>query len=221
MTDVDRVYETLCAGGLALVPTVAGYGLVAIEERAVRKIYELKGRPVTKPCVTIATPAVTENVAAAIEPNVRAWITSIALTTPLAVVTKVAANSSLRNSQSAFVRDQTMQNGVIGLFYAAGWLVENVAERAQADGKLVIGSSANLHGTSNTYAFSDVPYEMLRGANLVLDRGLARQGHQRLPSTVLDLGTGKFLRRGIEFDHIAASWRRLTERVAVEASLNG
>ena len=51
--DVQQIYVTLCAGGLALVPTDVGYGLVALEEEAVRKIYELKGRPAAKPCVTV------------------------------------------------------------------------------------------------------------------------------------------------------------------------
>ena len=50
-----RVYDTLRAGGLAVVPTNAGYGLLAMGARAVERIYALKGRPASKPCITVTT----------------------------------------------------------------------------------------------------------------------------------------------------------------------
>ena len=209
-SDAQQVYATLRDGGLALVPTDAGYGLVAIEENAVRRIYELKGRPASKPCVTVTTAAITEDVAAPLPLPVVDWIEAITYTSPLAIVTTLADASSLRTSQSPFVREQTTTNGTIALFYAAGQLLERLAERARVDGMLVVGSSANLSGTGNNYRYEDVPDSMVRGADLVLDRGPARfHSEQRLASTILDLTTGTFIRAGLNFTHIAQSWSRL------------
>jgi tRNA A37 threonylcarbamoyladenosine synthetase subunit TsaC/SUA5/YrdC len=207
----EQVYATLRGGGLALVPIEAGYGLVAIEEAAVRRIYDLKGRPSTKPCVTVASPAITASVAAPIAPAILDWLATITATSPLAIVTRVAPASTLRAPQSAFVRDQTTRGDTIALFYAAGELVEAVAELARQDGRLVVGSSANISGTGNTYAFADVPDVMLRGVDLALRGGPARRpgADRKLASTMLDLTTGQFLRRGIDFDAIAASWERV------------
>ena len=209
-SDVQRVYATVRDGGLALVPTDVGYGLVAIKEAAIRRIYELKGRPATKPCVTITTTAITESVAAPIDPAILDRIDAITYTTPLAIVTKLAERSRLRATQSTFVREQTTWRDTIALFYSAGPLVERLAELARADGMLVVGSSANLSRTGNNYAYSDVPDSIVFGVDLVLDRGPSRfHTKQRLASTILDLTTGQFIRAGINFAHIAQSWRRL------------
>jgi tRNA A37 threonylcarbamoyladenosine synthetase subunit TsaC/SUA5/YrdC len=209
-SDVQTVYATLRDGGLALVPTDTGYGLVAIKEQAVRRIYVLKGRPATKPCVTVTTPAITERVAAPLPQAIVDWIEAITYTSPLAVVTKLADISRLRSSQSVFVREQTTTAGTIALFYSAGPLLERLAELARVDGMLVVGSSANLSGTGNNYRSDDVPDSMIDGADLVLDRGPTRfQSSEKLASTILDLTTGQFIRSGINFSHIAQSWRRL------------
>lgn len=209
-SDVQQVYATLRDGGLALVPTDVGYGLVAIKEAAVHRIYELKGRPASKPCMTITTTAITERVAAPIEPAILDWIDAITYTTPLAIVTKLGERSRLRASQSVFVREQTTWRDTIALFYAAGQLVERLAELARTDGMLVVSASANLSGTGNNYAFCDVPDSIVFGVDLVLDRGPSRfHSDQRLASTILDLTTGQFIRNGINFAHIAQSWRRL------------
>lgn len=209
-SDVQKVYATLRDGGLALVPTDTGYGLVAIKEEAVRRIYALKGQPATQPCVTVTTPAITERVAAPLPQAIVEWIEAITYTSPLAIVTRLADISRLRSSQSAFVREQTTRGSTIALFYSAGPLLERLAELARVDGMLVVGSSANLSGSGNNYRLDDVPASMLDGVDLVLDRGPTRfQSSEKLASTILDLTTGQFLHSGINFSHIAQSWRRL------------
>lgn len=51
--DAARVYATLSRGGLALVPTDVGYGLLMRRTASSFMAYEFKGRPLTKPCVTV------------------------------------------------------------------------------------------------------------------------------------------------------------------------
>ncbi|NVB80243.1 MAG: hypothetical protein HOV81_17750 [Kofleriaceae bacterium] len=209
-SDVQKVYATLRDGGLALVPTDVGYGLVAIKEPAVRRIYELKGQPAARPCVTVTTTAITERIAAPLPQAIVEWIDAITYTSPLAIVTKVAEGSRLRSLQPPFVREQTTSAGTIALFYSAGPLLERLAELARVDGMLVVGSSANLPGSGNNYVVADVPDSIVRGVDLVLDRGPTRfTSAQRLASTILDLTTGQIIRCGINCSHIAQSWRRL------------
>ncbi len=205
-SDARLVYATLHAGGLALVPTDVGYGLLAMEEPAVRRIYALKGRPASKPCVTVANAAIVDSVAQPIDGATREWLAEVTRLAPLAIITQVA-ESALLDSMSPYVRGQGTTAGTIALFYSAGRLVERVAELALADGRLVLGSSANLSGTGNNYAFAEVPDVMRDGADLALDRGPAWYANeQRLATTILDLTSGRFLRKGIEYSRIAESW---------------
>ena len=205
--DAARTYEVLLHGGLVLVPLDVGYGLVAIQEQAVQQIYELKGRPLTKPCVTVATAAIRDDVALPIDAEVLAWIDEVVRMTPLAVVASLDPESPLLASMSPYVRAQATQSGTIALFHNAGPLVQRLAELALADGRLVVGSSANLSGTGNSIALAEVPGAMRRAADLVIDHGPVWYGEEaRLATTILNLTTGTFQRKGVNFRLIQRAW---------------
>ncbi|MDQ3335176.1 MAG: Sua5/YciO/YrdC/YwlC family protein [Myxococcota bacterium] len=213
--DVQQIYATLRTGGLALVPTDVGYGLVALEESAVRRIYELKGRPAAKPCVTVGNAEILQRVSH-VPVDTREWIAETARLTPLAIVTRLVENP-LVAAMTPYVAGQATHAGTIALFFSAGRILERLAECALADGRVVLGSSANLSGTGNNYTLADVPASMRDGADLVIDRGPAWYRNERqLASTILDLTTGAFLRQGVNYDRIAASWasRELAARAA-------
>lgn len=213
--DAVDAYRALRAGGLVLLPTDVGYGLVAMEEEAVKEVYELKGRPLSKPCVTVVNDAIFDDIALAVDPSVRAWLREVGARTPIAVVARLDPGSRLLASMSAHVREQTTQSGTIAAFFSAGRMVERVAELALADGRLVVGSSANLAGTGNNYAYEDVPESMRSAAALSIDRGPACYSNDRkLATTILDLRTGAFLRQGINFAAIEESWRERGRRIA-------
>lgn len=203
-----RVYGILRAGGVAVVPTAAGYGLLAMEAGAVEKIYALKGRPSTKPCVTVTTWPVFDDVALPVDRDVRAWIDETIGWTPLAVIASLNPRSRLVRALHPFVREQCTQSGTIATFHRAGALVTRVAELAAADGRLVVGSSGNRSGHGNAYTLEEVPARF--HADVVVDCGtLPIPGGERLATTILDLQTGRFLRQGLHFARIAASWDEL------------
>ena len=205
--DAQRIYDILRRGGLALVPTDVGYGLLAMESEAVERIYALKGRPVTKPCVTVANAAILADVALPVGAVVVDWLRHITRTLPLAVVAPLDPASRLVGSMAPFVRSQATHEGTIAAFFSAGRLVESVAELARADGRLVVGSSANASGTGNNATLAEVPETMRLGADAVVDRGPVRLANpEKIPATILDLTTGRFLRRGVAFEQIERSW---------------
>jgi hypothetical protein len=139
--------------------------------------------------------------------DVRGWIDQVTRLTPLAVVARLDPASRLLASMSPYVQTQATQNGTIATFHNAGLIVQRVAELALADGLLVVGSSANLSGTGNNDRMSDVPLSMRGGADLVIDRGPVWYGNeQRLATTILDLTTGTFQRKGVNFALIERAW---------------
>ena len=208
-SDAQRVYTTLRAGGLVLLPTDVGYGLVATAEPAVRRIYELKGRPASKPCVTVANLDILTRVAQPLADDVHEWLADVTRLTPLAIVARTT-DSPLLARLPEYVHGQATHGGTIALFFKAGRILERVAELALADGTLAIGSSANLSGTGNNYSLDSVPAVMRESADLVIDRGPAwYRNDAQLASTILDLTTGTFLRRGINYAQIAEAWQAL------------
>jgi len=125
----------------------------------------------------------------------------------MALVTRLNPRSRLLRSFDSFMLGQCTKAGTVATFYGVGPLIARVAQLARADGKLVVGSSANLAGTGNNYAFEAVPGSIHVGVDLAFDYGPAPYSSgQRLASTILDLTTGGFLRRGACFADIQRSW---------------
>jgi tRNA A37 threonylcarbamoyladenosine synthetase subunit TsaC/SUA5/YrdC len=207
--DAREVYARLLRGELVLAPTETGYGLVAMGPEAVERIYRLKGRPREKPCVTVATLPILDDVGADVSPSIRAWIASASRAWPLAVVARANADSRLLAATPSAVRAQCTKDDTVALFFGVGPLLSRVAELAFADGRLVVGSSANLAGTGNNAALADVPRSMRDGVDFEVDHGPARFGNERrLASSLLDLPSARFLREGVCFGEIEASWER-------------
>ena len=207
--DIEReawqVYVTLVAGGVAVVPTNAGYGLLAMGPQGVRRIYEMKGRPKTKPCVLVTTWRIFDEVAAPIDPDVREWIVDTLRWTPLAVVTRLNPGSRMLSCLDPFVRVQGTRDETLATFHEAGPLVTRVAEIACEEGRLVFGSSGNRSGAGNAYTLEEVPSRF--EADAIIDRGpIAIPGGARLATTILDLPNGRFLREGLHFERIRDSW---------------
>lgn len=205
--DAATVYETVKAGGVAVLPTDVSYGMIATTEPGVRRIYELKGRPLSKACITVTTPAIFADVALPLDAATRAWLDGIRAESPIAVVTRLNPASRLLARLSDYQRTQATQNDTIATFFSAGDLVVRVAELAFADGTLVIGSSANISGTGNNCSFAEIPASIVDGADFTLDYGHVRfHNTERLSTTILDLTTGEFVRKGVNYALIQASW---------------
>jgi tRNA A37 threonylcarbamoyladenosine synthetase subunit TsaC/SUA5/YrdC len=206
--DAVSVLQVIQRGGVALVQTQTGYGLVAMRSEGVKRIYELKGRPSEKPCVTVGTMEILDQVTTGIDPATRAWLAVATAAWPLAVIASLRRESHLLASFEPFVAAQCTKVDTIATFFGVGALISKVASLAQSQGQLVVGSSANLAGTGNNYRLEDVPRSMRSGVDLELDYGPARfTSGDKLASTILDLTKETFQRKGVHFDEIAQSWK--------------
>lgn len=217
-TQVRKTYEQLLRGDLVLLPTDVGFGLVACTDAAVARIYELKGRPLSKPCVTVATPAILDDVALVEDPRVRAWLAVMSSKLPIAVVAPLRPSSRLVAGMSPLLREQATHEGTIAAFLNAGPWVTALAELAAQDGRVVVGSSANVAFTGNNYALEEVPASIKDRVDLIIPGPRARYHHpDRLATTILDLRSGGFLRKGLAFEAIRDGWDELrgTTRAAV------
>ena len=213
--DAARIYNLLVDGGLALARTNTGYGLVAMKSDAVRRIYALKGRPEQKPCVTVGTLPILDDVSTGIDAETRSWLSKAVARWPMAVIARTNRRSALLASFEPFVAAQCTKADTIATFFGVGELVARTATLARAHGQLIVGSSANRAGTGNNYTLDAVPDSIRNAVDLELDYGPAPFASDRkLASTILDLTKGTFQREGISFAQVEESWHAfLSERL--------
>jgi len=176
--------DTLRAGGVVALPTETFYGLAAaaLDAGSVRRIFELKGRPESKPLlVLVASVAMAETVArvgpAARDLMTRYWPGALTLVLPaLPTVPSVV----------------TAGTGTLGVRLSPHPIARGLVELL---GEPVTAPSANPDGLAPPTSAAGVLVYFPEGIDLVLDGGATPGGE---PSTVLDLTTepARILRRG-------------------------
>jgi L-threonylcarbamoyladenylate synthase len=185
--DARRLQECLAGDGVAVIPTDTVYGLACNpdSEIALRRIYELKGRPPAKPAaVMFFSLGLALESLAELGPRTRAALEAL-LPGP---VTLLLANPARRFARAC----DPLGDGSSLL----GLRVPALAGPSAALGGVRVPaaqSSANRSGGPDPRRVEDVPAELRAGADLTLDGG-------ELPgtaSTVIDLS---------EYEH-SGLWR--------------
>jgi len=176
--------DTLRAGGVVALPTETFYGLAAaaLDAGSVRRIFELKGRPDSKPLlVLVASVAMAETVArvtpAAHDLMMRYWPGALTLVLPaLPTVPSVV----------------TAGTGTLGVRLSPHPVARGLVELL---GEPVTAPSANPNGLAPPTTAAGVLAYFPEGLDLVLDGGTTPGGE---PSTVLDLTAepARVLRQG-------------------------
>lgn len=190
--DARRLEDCLASDGVALIPTDTVYGLACNpdSENALRRIYELKGRPPLKPAAVMFF---------ALEP-------ALASLTELGPRTRGAAKALLPGPLTLLIEnplarfspacDPTGRGaGLLGLRVPD---LQGPLAALRAVNRPAAQSSANLSGATDTRRLAEVPDALRAGADLLLNGGqLAGQA-----STVVDLsayestGQWRILREG-------------------------
>jgi L-threonylcarbamoyladenylate synthase len=172
--DARRLEECLAAGGVAVFPADTVYGVCCDpdDERAVRRLYELKGRSAERPAAVMFF---------ALEPMLsRLSELHDAERTALRALLPGPVTLLLPNHRSRYSPACGPDPATLGL------RVPRLPERLAALRSVtrpVMQSSANLSGETDARRLSDVPESIRAGADLVLDGGEL----PGTPSTVVDL----------------------------------
>lgn len=225
-SDAVALQECIAAGGVAVIPTDTVYGIACDPTclPALRRIYEMKGRPPAKPAAVMyfSIAAAAEELQA-LQPRTR----DAALALLPGPVTLLLANPHRRfplacePAGTAFAAAGTMPEtagaapGSAGAAQSSppaplGLRVPDWPESLAPLGLVrapVLQSSANLSGDPPPRRIEDVPAAIREPADLLVDGG-------KLPgiaSTVIDLS---------EFEHSGA-WRILREGALEERAISG
>jgi L-threonylcarbamoyladenylate synthase len=175
--DARRLEECAAAGGVAVFPADTVYGLCCdpLNERAVRRLYELKGRPAARPAAVMFF-ALAYLLRAL--PELRASERVVLHALLPGPVTLLLPNRDRRYPLACGPGESGADT--LGVRVPA-WTPTLAA--LGTVGVPVLQSSANLSGEPDTRRLLDVPASIRAGADLVLDGGEL----PGVPSTVIDL----------------------------------
>jgi L-threonylcarbamoyladenylate synthase len=175
--EVARLRQCLAGDGVAIVPTDTVYGLACNpdSETALRRIYELKGRPPVKPAgvMFFSLPSALESLPE-LGPRTSAALEAL-LPGPVTLLIPNSANRFLPACDPSGTGSALLGPRVPKLDGPLATLASVDLPAAQ--------SSANLSGRTDPCRIQDVPAELREGVELALDGG-------ELPgvaSTVIDL----------------------------------
>jgi L-threonylcarbamoyladenylate synthase len=199
---ISQAAKAITAGGVVIFPTRGLYGLGAdaFNPDAVRRIFQIKGRPAAKPLlVLISDPADVHRLAVSISPTARHlmrcfWPGGVTFVMP---VRKELAAELTGGSKKIGIR-QTAHPVAAAL--------------VQAVGSPLTGTSANISGAGGCACISDIDPALMDAVDLVLDGGTLAGGPG---STVVDVSDAApvILRQGaVEGKKILRSFKRFTEQ---------
>jgi tRNA A37 threonylcarbamoyladenosine synthetase subunit TsaC/SUA5/YrdC len=213
--EVDEAYAVLDRSGLILIKLDIGYGFAGRSEESIRRMYELKGRPESNPCVVPGNIPVLLELCTGIDATVLDWLRAQMEWTSLSVIGNLNNDSQLWLSLPELVRKQCSKNGSVAVFLNAGAFLLALLERSLKDGKLFAGSSANLSGQGNVYRPEALAPSLIAGADLFIDHGAARyENSERMATTMIDLRTCQVTRRGVNYTQLAESLAKLRETLS-------
>ncbi len=172
--DAERLRACVVGGGVAVFPTDTVYGICCDPDDApaARRMYQLKGRPATRPAAVMffalehalgALPELSDFERGAL---------SALLPGPVTVL--------LENRSSRFLPACRSDPATVGL--RVPWLPQSL-HALHAIAEPVMQSSANISGERDARTLEQVPLAVREGADVVLDGGTL----PGTPSTVVDL----------------------------------
>ena len=207
--DARRVYETLVAGGIGIVPTDVGYVILGIAGEAIWKIFEVKRRKPEKLNAMCGCLEMHRDLHV-LDDERRAIVSAIIgdANLPMGTVAPGRLDHPALASLDRDVLDQTTDEGTVAMLLNAGPLLDTLARIAFADNRLVIGSSANISLRGVKFRAGDIEPEIREAADIVIDYGLARWNRYGKSSTMIDVGRMRVVRYGSCFDLIDDLLRR-------------
>ena len=207
--DARRVYDTLVAGGIGIIPTDVGYVILGVTGEAIWKIFEVKRHKPEKLNAMCGCLEMHRDLHV-LDDDRRAVVSAIIedANLPMGTVAPGRLDHPALAALERDVLDQTTDEGTIAMLLNAGPLLDTLARIAFADNRLVIGSSANISLRGVKFRAGDIEPEIRAAADIVIDYGLARWNRYGRSSTMIDVGRMRVVRYGSCFDLIDDLLRR-------------
>lgn len=204
LEEARQIFNTMKAGGVAIMPFDVSYAIFAHTARAVERIYEIKNRSQAKPNGVLGNWQIFNELLQPVQADkdiVDCIINEHDL--PMSVVGPYRADHDfIATTQFGALRRST-KGPTMDLLMNAGALHGELARMSLDSCTPLMGSSANRSLTGNKFELHDIEPEVLAQTDINVDHGRCKYANQWLVgSTILELGTRRVLRFGTCYEEI-------------------
>ncbi len=202
--DATRVVDTLAKGGITVFPVDVGFAIVGNHEAAIERIFKAKQRSYDKPCGMFSSWQMFQELST-VGTRERDMVDTVLhrYGLPMSIVTPYRTDHAFFKDLTPTARLRSSRAGTIDMLLNAGALHDAVARESFSRGIPVLGSSANQSLSGSKYKLTDVEAPVRAAADLVIDYGPTKYSHpDGMGSSIIELPSGKPLRKGIKFDEI-------------------
>lgn len=208
--DVSRMTEILAKGGVALVPLDVAYGIVAMREAGIRKIFTAKQRSYEKPSGMFSSAALSAEIHV-MEPAKHAMVRELIAEEriPFSVVAPFRADHPIFRAVDPFVLQSSSKIGTIDMLLNAGQFHDEIARQVMERGEPVFGSSANTSLTGSKYRLADIDAPVRQAADVAFDYGRSTYANaEGRSSTIIDFRDFTVVRKGVCFEQLTRAFQR-------------
>ncbi|CAG7935899.1 unnamed protein product [Penicillium olsonii] len=195
--DAERVYQVLESGGVVILPTEVGYGLMATSAEAIDRAFAAKRRRPGHAQGIYGTHELHRELHVLDE---RRFEMTRVLVEDLDMSFMAVAPSRddhhLLQALSPQTRSKITKNGTIAMFISCSSLLKEICKLNATSGQLMVGSSANVSGGGQKFRVEDIEDELKEAADLIVDYGLQRYHVYGRASLIMDFGEMTVLRMG-------------------------
>ena len=156
---IEDAYRIIRNGGLAIIPSRVGYTLLGNSENSIRKMFKIKGRPLSKPCVILTNRKILSELAIVSEKSIT-LVDKINKQKLLCGFILPRKEHELYTSLTRWTSYYSQHKGTSCFVINAGQYIDYLVNKSFDDEILIVGSSANRSGTGNEGIFSKIPKEI-------------------------------------------------------------
>lgn len=209
LDDAQKVFEVLKSGGIAIIPANVGYGIVAVDPNALRRIFVTKKRQPHKRHAMMGSYALHQEIHN-LDSHAAGLVRLLAvdLDLPVGVVAPYhREHPIIRNLPPDILAESTI-DGTLAMLVNGGRLQDEICRLATDVGLCVLGSSANITGMGSKSLVEEIEYEVRSAADVIIDYGRQKFAYPRASSTMIDFQNMRLLRYGACYDVIQDATRR-------------
>ncbi|CAK7216533.1 hypothetical protein SCUCBS95973_002834 [Sporothrix curviconia] len=208
--DARRVFDVLRSGGLALVPTEVGYTLMASSAEAVQRSFAAKQRRPGHTQGVMGTLSLHRTLHILPERTLRMiQVLHEDMDLSFGVVAPFRADHPALQHLSAATLANATKNGTLGIYLGGSALLRELGRINDEAGQVMLGSSANITGTGQSFRLEDVDVQIQDAADVIVDYGLQRYHvYGGRASTIIDFENLKVLRVGSSYELLRERLRK-------------
>lgn len=193
---VAEAWKLLESGGVVISQLDVSYGFMGVTPEAIRKINKLKRRQRDKFASVFGTTSLILRLLKCSRRQI--YLAEMLEDTqyPFAFMGKINESAPLIHVLPRKIFQYLASDNSLTVFSNLGRISRHIPLIAEAHGKLILGSSANITGTGNIYESEKLPRNFIESCDLIIGNGRSKYADLKIKTAIIDLLNNTIVRTG-------------------------